>query len=335
MPPRALGCDIWPKCCCEQKLFLFYEHYARIDRLQEGEPGMSSGEVLLTGSSGLIGTSLVRDLEAKRISTISLQRKPASGAVVWNPYAVQPMSDPGRLNGIMAAVHLAGANVSGRRWSAAYKREILESRVKPTKALAALLAGLAKPPSVLVCASAVGVYGDRGDEELSEASSSGSGFLAEVCVAWEAAAQAARDAGIRVVHLRFGVVLAVQGGALKKMLPVFRLGLGGKLGNGRQWMSWVALPDVIAAIQFVIQTPELNGPVNVVAPEPVTNRQFTRSLGRAVNRPAVMPVPEIALRTVFGEMAGQTMLASQRVVRSRLTEHGFSFAFPTLVPALR
>ncbi len=295
---------------------------------------MSDAEILLTGASGLIGTSLIRNLHAKRISTIPLQRAPGSGAVVWDPYAAQPLNDPSRLNGVTAAVHLAGANVSGKRWSKAYKQEILDSRVKPTKALAGLLAGLPKPPSVLVCASAVGIYGDRGDEELDEASSPGSGFLAEVCIAWEAAAQAARDAGIRVVHLRFGVVLAGQGGALEKMLPIFRLGMGGPLGGGRQWMSWVAISDAIAAIEFALETPQLAGPVNVVAPQPVTNLEFTHALGKAVHRPAIVPAPAFALKLAFGEMADEALLASQRVVRSRLTEHGFSFAFPRLDSAL-
>jgi uncharacterized protein len=295
---------------------------------------LSDAEILLTGASGLIGTSLIRNLHAKRISTIPLQRAPGSGAVVWNPYAAQPLNDPSRLNGVTAAVHLAGANVSGKRWSKAYKQEILDSRVKPTKALAGLLAGLPKPPSVLVCASAVGIYGDRGDEELDEASSPGSGFLAEVCIAWEAAAQAARDAGIRVVHLRFGVVLAGQGGAFEKMLPIFRLGMGGPLGGGRQWMSWVAISDAIAAIEFALETPQLAGPVNVVAPQPVTNLEFTHALGKAVHRPAIVPAPAFALKLAFGEMADEALLASQRVVRSRLTEHGFSFAFPRLDSAL-
>jgi uncharacterized protein (TIGR01777 family) len=295
---------------------------------------LSDAEILLTGASGLIGTSLIRNLHAKRISTIPLQRTPGPGAVVWNPYAAQPLHDPSRLNGVTAAVHLAGANVSGKRWSKAYKQEILDSRVKPTKALAGLLAGLPKPPSVLVCASAVGIYGDRGDEELDEASSPGSGFLAEVCIAWEAAAQAARDAGIRVVHLRFGVVLAGQGGALEKMLPIFRLGMGGPLGGGRQWMSWVAISDAIAAIEFALETPQLAGPVNVVAPQPVTNLEFTHALGKAVHRPAIVPAPAFALKLAFGEMADEALLASQRVVRSRLTEHGFSFAFPRLDSAL-
>ncbi len=291
---------------------------------------MSESRVLVTGSSGLIGTSLIRSLGAKRISTISLQRTPGPGRVVWDPYASSPMSDPGQLAGTTAAVHLSGANVSARRWSVAYKQEIEDSRTKPTFALSTLLAGLTERPSVLVCASAIGIYGDRGDEELTEASSPGSGFLARVCVDWEAATRPASEAGIRVVHLRFGVVLAPQGGALKKMLPVFRLGLGGPLGSGRQWISWIALADVIGAIEFALQTPQLAGAVNVVAPQPVTNLEFTRSLGRALHRPAVLPVPSFALRMAFGEMAEATILASQRVSPTRLTAQGFSFAQPML-----
>ena len=295
---------------------------------------MSDDKILLTGSSGLIGTSLIRHLHAKRISTIRLERKPGPGKVLWDPYAEAPMHDPGQLEGITAAVHLSGANVSGKRWSTSYKREIEESRTKPTFALSTLLAGLVQPPSVLVCASAVGIYGDRGVEELTEASSLGSDFLAQVCVAWEAATKPASDAGIRVVHLRFGVVLAPQGGALAKMLPVFRVGLGGHLGSGLQFMSWVALADVIGAIEFAVQTPGLTGPANVVAPQPVTNLEFTRALGRALHRPAMMPVPSFALRLAFGEMAEATILASQRALPVRLDGQGFSFAFPELDAAL-
>jgi uncharacterized protein (TIGR01777 family) len=244
------------------------------------------------------------------------------------------MKEPGQLAGVTAAIHLSGANVSGKRWTASYKREIEESRIKPTLALSTLLAGLERPPAVLVCASAVGIYGDRGEEELSEASSPGSDFLARVCLAWEAATKPASDAGIRVVHLRFGVVLAPQGGALAKMLPIFRLGLGGPLGSGRQWMSWIALEDAVGAIEFALQTQELAGPVNVVSPQPVTNLQFTRSLSRVLHRPAVLPVPSFALRSLFGEMAEATILASQRVLPARLTALGFPFAFPELDRAL-
>src|ERR1700722_8676802 len=252
---------------------------------------MNAGRILLAGSSGLIGTSLVRRLAEKRISFISLVRRRLSGTGdlqhLWDPYAVTPVSDPQSLAGTTAAIVLSGANLAGRRWSSSYKRDILESRVKPTRAIATLLAGLRPRPSVLVCASAIGIYGDGGDELLTEDSLPGTGFLPEVCRAWEEATQPASEAGIRVVQLRFGVVLSPAGGALAKMLPVFRAGLGGKLGSGCQWMSWVALPDAVRAIEFALQTTSLSGPVNLVSPNPVTNLAFTRTLGRVLHRPAV------------------------------------------------
>ncbi len=304
---------------------------------------MTAKQILLTGSSGLIGTFLVRSLQCKRISTISLHRRLSHDAPVlhagleklWDPYATTPMSRPQELDGTTAAVHLSGSNLAGRRWTSSYKQEILESRVKPTHALASLLAGLRPKPSVLVCASAIGIYGSRGDELLTEASLPGSGFLPEVCLAWERASQPASDAGIRVVHLRFGVVLSPDGGALAKMLPVFRAGLGGPLGNGRQWISWVALPDVTRAIEFALETPSLAGPVNVVAPNPVTNLEFTRSLGRILHRPTLFPVPAFALRLGFGEMAEATLLQSDRVLPARLSASGFDFEYPELEAGLR
>ena len=304
---------------------------------------MSTLQLLLTGSSGLIGTSLVRSLRQDRISTITLHRGSAEGSgpagdvsqQQWDPYAATPVSDPQRFAGVTAAIHLSGANVSGQRWTSSYKREILESRVKPTRALATMLAGLRPKPAVLVCASAIGIYGSREDELLTEASWPGSGFLPEVCLAWEKAAQPAAEAGIRVVHLRFGVVLSPDGGALAKMLPVFRYGLGGVLGSGRQWLSWITLPDVIRAISFALKTTNLSGAVNVVAPNPVTNAEFTRSLGRAIHRPTLLPVPAVALRLAFGEMAEATVLASERVMPARLEEAGFQFEYPDLAAGLQ
>ena len=295
--------------------------------------------ILLTGSSGLIGTSLVRSLDQNRISTINLHRRssgqPTEASESWDPYAGTPVSRPEVLEGVTAAVHLSGANLAGRRWTSAYKREIAESRVTPTRALAKLLAGLTTKPEVLVCASAIGIYGDRGAEELSEASLPGSGFLAELCHAWEAATRPAQEAGIRVVHLRFGVVLSSQGGALKQMLPIFRAGLGGRLGSGRQWISWIALPDAIRVIEFALHNRDISGPVNVVAPNPVTNLEFTRSLARALRRPAALPVPGFALRLALGEMADATILQSERVVPARLRAAGFDFAYPRVDAALR
>jgi uncharacterized protein len=304
---------------------------------------MSAQQILLTGSSGLIGTSLVRTLSGKRISIISLHRKLSPDAGVrcgeaqrlWDPYAATPVGDPRALDGTAAAVHLSGANLAGQRWTSAYKREILESRVKTTSALAHLLAGLQPKPRVLVSASAIGIYGSRGDELLTEASLPGSGFLPEVCRAWERATQPASDAGVRVVHLRFGVVLSPQGGALAKMLPAFRAGLGCQLGSGHQWMSWVALPDVIRAIEFALQTGSLSGAANVVAPNPVTNLEFTRSLARTLHRPSSLRVPAFALRLAFGEMAEATILESERVMPARLSASGFDFEYPELETALR
>lgn len=304
---------------------------------------MTAEQILLTGSSGLIGTSLVRSLGQKRISTITLHRRSADGSEPlggvtqqsWDPYAATPVSDPQRLAGVTAAIHLSGANVSGQRWTSSYKREILESRVKPTHALAVVLSSLRPKPAVLVCASAIGIYGSRGDEVLTESSPPGSGFLPEVCLAWEKAAQPAIDAGIRVVHLRFGVVLSPHGGALAKMLPVFRAGLGGQLGSGRQWLSWVTLPDVIRVIEFALNTANLSGAVNAVSPNPVTSAEFTRSLGRAIHRPTLLRVPAVALRLAFGEMAEATILGSERVMPARLEEVGFQFEFPDLAAGLQ
>jgi uncharacterized protein len=307
-----------------------------------GNTEMTTVQILLTGSSGFIGTSLVRKLRQERISTISLHRRSLDGGKpsdadsqeIWDPYATTPVSDSQRFAGVTAAIHLSGANVAGRRWTSFYKREILESRVKPTHALAVMLSGLRPRPAVLVCASAIGLYGSRGDEVLTEASLPGTGFLPEVCLAWEKAAQPAIDAGIRVVHLRFGVVLSPEGGALAKMLPVFRAGLGGQLGSGRQWLSWITLPDVIRAIEFARKTTSLSGAVNVVTPNPVTNAEFTRLLGRAIHRPTLLPVPAFALRLAFGEMAEASVLASERVMPARLEDAGFQFEFPDLAAGL-
>jgi uncharacterized protein len=297
---------------------------------------MSVERILLTGSSGLIGTSLVRSLEQHRIPVIQLRRRPSaqSNEELWDPYASTPMRHPEVLEGLTAAVHLSGASLAERRWTPAYKREIADSRITPTKALAKLLAGLTSKPEVLVCASAIGIYGDRGAEELSEASLPGSGFLSELCHAWEAAARPVQEAGIRVVHLRFGVVLSPEGGALKQMLPIFRAGLGGRLGSGRQWISWIALPDAVRVVEFVLQNKDIAGSVNVVAPNPVTNLEFTRSLARALRRPAVLPVPAFALRLALGEMAEATILQSERVVPARLSAAGFDFAYPKVDAAL-
>jgi uncharacterized protein (TIGR01777 family) len=296
-----------------------------------------SSKILISGASGLIGTSLVRDFTARQMSVFRLTRNSQtknSQDIVWNPQSSQPLDDPSQFEGFDTAIHLSGANIAAHRWTPAYKREIVESRVQTTRAISQLLSGLTRPPRVLLCASATGVYGDRGDEILTESSSAGHGFLAEACVAWEAAAQPARDAGIRVAHLRFGVVLSPKDGALAKMLPLFRLGLAGKLGSGTQWMSWISLVDLVHAVTHIIREPGLSGPINLVAPIPVTNAEFTRTLAHTAHRPAILPAPAFALRLALGEMADEALLASARVIPSVLAESGFRFQHGQLALAL-
>jgi uncharacterized protein (TIGR01777 family) len=300
-----------------------------------------AGKIIVSGSSGLIGAALGARLQAAHAGNggspiIPLVRKdprPEAGEVLWNPRtgSIEPES----LEGAAAAVHLAGESVAGGRWSARRRERIRASRVDGTRFLARILAGLNPLPRVLVCASAVGIYGDRGDELLHEESAPGTGFLARVCADWEQAADAAREAGIRVVHLRIGLVLSRDGGALATMLPLFRLGLGGRLGSGRQYMSWVSLDDVVEMILFCLDNDELEGPVNAVSPRPVTNREFTRTLGRVLKRPALLPAPTPALRLALGRMADELLLASTRVEPARLLAAGFPFRHVGLEDALR
>jgi uncharacterized protein len=300
---------------------------------------MGSGKILLTGSSGLIGTALTRSLREQDLSHIALSHRMRSGfgedRQFWDPHSQTSLGSHVELSGITAAVHLAGANPASRRWTSSYKDKLLESRTQSTFALASMLATLRPRPSVLVCASATGIYGNRGNEILNEDSVAGWGFLPELCIAWEKAAQPAVDVGIRVVHLRFGLVLTPAGGALAKMLAAFRAGFGGQLGNGAQWMSWVALADAVRAIEFALVNTSLSGPVNVAAPNPLTNAEFTRTLSRVLCRPARMRIPRSALRFLFGEMAEAIMLVSQRVSPDRLEREGFRFEFPQLEEALR
>jgi hypothetical protein len=295
-----------------------------------------SRKILVSGGSGLLGTALRQALTARDAEVLQLvRRQPVSaGELKWDPDASLPVADPERLEGLTAAIHLSGASVADRRWTSAYKSQIRQSRVDSTRALATVLAQLRQPPEAFLVASACGIYGDRKDEILDEQSSPGKGFLAEVCQEWEAAARTAEEAGIRVVHLRFGVVLTPRGGALGKMLPLFRLALGGRLGTGNQWMSWISLTDAVAATLFALDTTVLAGPLNLTAPEPVTNAQFTRALARAVHRPAILPAPAIALRLFLGEMANEALLASERVLPARLISAGFQFSHPTLDDAL-
>lgn len=295
-------------------------------------------KILLSGASGLVGSTLVRAFSQNRISTVQLIRKKnllGAETVIWDPDAAQPVSELERLEGIDAAIHLSGANLAARRWTESYKREIVNSRVDSTRALVRVFAALKQPPRVLLCASATGIYGDRGDEILTEASALGRDFITDTCVAWEAAADTAKSLGMRVVHLRFGVVLTAQAGALQRMLPVFRLGAGGRLGSGRQWMNWIALPDMVAAIQFLLDAETLDGPVNLASPNPVTNAEFTTALGRAVHRPAILPAPAFALRLAFGEIAGVVLLCSTRAVPEKLMNAGFTFKYPDIASALQ
>jgi uncharacterized protein (TIGR01777 family) len=292
--------------------------------------------VAVTGAHGLIGSALSRRLRSEGHHVTPLVRRaPGIGEISWDPAAGR--LNPGGLEGVDAVVHLAGENV-GARWTAARKARIRSSRVQGTRLLSEALARMSRRPTVLISASAIGIYGDRGEETLTENSSPGDAsadFLVSVGQEWEEAAERARAVGIRVVHPRFGLVLSAAGGALKKMLLPFRLGLGGRLGNGSQWMSWISIDDAVSAIRHAMLTDSFSGPVNLVAPEPVRNRDFTRLLGKVLSRPTPFPVPAVALRLGLGEMADATLLASSRVLPKRLLASGFGFEHPDLETALR
>lgn len=285
----------------------------------------------VTGASGLVGQQLCATLTADGHNVVRIGRG-STADVKWDP--ARGTIDVAGCAGIDAFVHLAGANV-GQRWTPAHQRAIRDSRVDGTALIARTAAQLTPRPRALICASAVGIYGDAGDTLCDEAAPTGTDFLADVGRAWEAAASPARAAGIRTVHLRLGVVLAKNGGALARMLPPFRLGIAGPLGDGRQWMSWLSLVDAVRIIQYALTRDVLSGAVNAVAPTPVTNREFTNTLARILRRPAVIPVPAIALRLLFGQMANATLLASQRVTPRVLLTAGFEFQHPTLESALR
>lgn len=287
--------------------------------------------ILLTGASGLIGSALRPVLAARGHHVIPLLRQRQAGAAYWNP--ARGEIDLQHCGPLDAVIHLAGETVA-QRWTAKARERIRSSRVDATQLLVGALRRMPSPPKVFLAASATGYYGDCGDEWLDETSSRGAGFLSEVCRDWEEAAASIGN-GVRVVHLRFGIVLAKQGGALAKMLPAFRLGLGGRIGSGQAWWSWIALPDLLEAIVFALEREELRGPLNMVTPEPVRNETFTRALGGVLRRPAVLPVPAFALKLAFGEMAQETMLASFRVRPSRLLAAGFAFKHPEIEPALR
>lgn len=317
-----------------ERLFAFRHRVLANDLARHAGSGRSL-RVAISGAGGLVGSALAPFLTSGGHEVLRLVRRPAQGAdeARWDPEARAPL-DLSRLEGVDALVHLAGEPIAERRWNPARKARIESSRVAGTRRLAEALARLEARPSVLVCASAIGFYGDRGEEELDEESPPGAGFLPEVCERWEEAAAPAREAGMRVVHARIGVVLSPRGGALARMLPPFRLGVGGPLGSGRQWMSWISLDDLIAALHRAIVDGNLEGPVNAVAPHPVRNRDFARALGRALGRPALTPVPAFAARALFGELADALLLASTRVLPRRLESTGFRFAHPHLDQAL-
>ncbi len=291
--------------------------------------------VAITGASGLIGSQLAPALTAGGHDVVRLVRGgPSSpGRAAWDP--ATGAVDVTALGNVDAVIHLAGAGIAERRWSEAYKDEILASRVGPTRALCEWLASRPVRPRVLASASATGFYGNRGDDPLDEASAPGTGFLPQVCVSWERATQPARDAGIRVVNLRTGVVLTPLGGALRKMLPAFRFGLGGPTGPGTQWMPWVSLEDLLGSVLHVLDTATLQGPVNVTSPAPVTNAEFAETLAGVLRRPALFHVPVFAVRTMFGEMGETLLLESQRVLPKVLLSSGYRFRHPALEDALR
>jgi uncharacterized protein (TIGR01777 family) len=295
-------------------------------------------KILVTGATGLIGRSLCRALtdESHAVAAVSRSSVKPQGLAVAEVYRWDPQSGPlpqAALDGVDAVVNLAGEPLDARRWSDQQKRLIRDSRIVTTRNLVEGLRSVDRKPAVLVSGSAVGFYGDRGDEELDEASRAGHGFMSEVCEEWEREAARATELGVRVVQVRTGVVLSAQGGALQKMLAVFKLGLGGPLGSGKQWFPWIHVKDIVGIFRHAILTSTLAGPVNGVAPEPVTNREFTRELARALHRPAFLPVPEMALRVLMGEMS-KVLFGSQRVVPKAALASGYEFHHPLLAQAL-
>lgn len=295
-------------------------------------------KLLISGSSGLVGSQLCRTLESNTayeiVRLVRTKSSDTHGATVtWQPS--EGLLPPEIFEGIDAVIHLGGVSIADHRWSSDVKKSIFNSRVQSTTLLANTLAALENPPRTFLCASAIGFYGDRAEERVDETSKKGRGFLADVCDSWEHATQPATKAGIRVVNMRFGMILDKKGGALAKMQTPFKLGLGGRIGSGSQYWSWIALPDVINAIQFCLQNEEIQGPVNFVAPDEVTNLDFTKTLGKVLSRPTCLPVPAWGIKTVFGEMGQELMLSSTRVTPQQLLAAGFQFEYPKLEDAFR
>jgi uncharacterized protein (TIGR01777 family) len=300
-------------------------------------------KILISGSTGLVGSALVDSLRHQGHDPTRLLRpgselpkqktssSPDLPQVAWNPQSGILNS---RAEQVDAIIHLAGASIAGHRWTPAWKRELRDSRVAATHQLIASLRQLQRPPQVFIAASAIGLYGNRGDEELTESSPPGADFLAQLTADWEAESARAAELGARVVMLRFGVILAKHGGALPRMTLPFRLGVGGKIGSGRQWISWISLEDVVGIIRFALETNLLSGPANAVSPNPVQNAEFAATLGRVLHRPAIFPTPSFALRFALGEVADSLLLASQKVYPTKLQKFGYRFLYPELEPAL-
>ena len=291
-------------------------------------------KIVVSGASGLIGTQLVAKLSQSGHEVVRLvRRSPKLGEIQWNPKS--GTLDAAALEGADAVIHLSGAGIGDKRWSTSYRKEILDSRTDTTALLAKTIASLTRKPSVFLSGSAIGIYGARNDEQLTEVSTHGTGFLAEVCEQWEAAAKPAVDAGVRTVYLRTGIVLSPKGGALKKLLPLFKLGVGGKFGNGKQWQSWIYIDDEIGAIEYLL-TANVSGAVNLTAPNPVTNAEFTKVLASVLKRPAIVPVPTFAPKILLGgELADALLFTGQRVIPAALNASGYVFKHTTLESALR
>lgn len=291
-------------------------------------------KVAIAGASGLVGSALIPVLKKLGAQITRLVRsKPKAGEIEWHPNQDEVSSR--LLEGFEVIINFAGENIAGGRWTDDQKRKIRDSRVNGTHLLSEAIAKLTKKPRVFVCASATGIYGDRDDETLDEQSESGGGFLAGVCREWEKACEPAIKAGTRVVNLRFGPIIAREGGMLAKLLTPFKMGMGGKVGSGKQFISWVALEDAVNAVMLAIQDESIRGPLNVVSPNPVTNEEFTKTLGHVLNRPTALAMPAFAARLAFGEMADEMLLASQKVIPKRLTNAGFVFEYPELESTLK
>ncbi len=296
---------------------------------------MTKRTIAITGASGLIGTALSAHLRAKGNDVIAFSRRSESSdrTISWDPKAGR--IDAAKLSGVDAVVHLAGAGIGDKRWTPAYKTEILESRTKGTALLASAMADTANGPRILLSGSAIGFYGESLTQEFTEASPAGSGFLADVCVQWEAATEPAERAGIRVAHLRTGIVLSPKGGALKKLLPLFKVGAGGRMGSGQQWQSWISIDDEVAAIDHLLDS-SVTGPVNLTAPTPVTQAEFTRTLARVLKRPAIVPVPSFGPKLLLGsELADALLFTGQKVMPRVLDKDGFVFQHSNIETALR